>query len=167
MWSQPSSTRSKASGLTSTRLCRRAALMLMWIPTCCRPVPVHSRATSRHSLCDVILGDRLFIKAVCGSTPAVLDQQGGAGQGRRDCCLHGNYIILDKLVWRLDLINHLLRGSEITITSSANDCWFWPVLSINSPAVALFDTMLIYPLCNKTCRNVTEHQTPQGKNNRF
>lgn len=78
MWSQPSSVRSEASGYARTRLCRRAALMLMWIPTCCRPGPVHSRAASRHSLCDVIMGDRLLIRAVCGITPAVLDQQGRA-----------------------------------------------------------------------------------------
>lgn len=65
MWSEPSPAKAKASGQTSTSLCRRAALMLMWIPTCCRPGPVHSRATSRHALCDVILGDRLLIRAVC------------------------------------------------------------------------------------------------------
>lgn len=61
--------------------------MLMWIPTCCRPGPVHSRATSRHSLCDVILGDRLLIRAVRGITPAVLDQQGRAG-GLMSSSLH-------------------------------------------------------------------------------
>lgn len=53
--------------------------MLMWIPTCCRPGPVHSRATSRHAPCDVTLGGRLLIRAACGITPAVLDQQGRAG----------------------------------------------------------------------------------------
>lgn len=80
MWNQPNPARFKASGLTSTRLCTQAALIRMWIPTCYRPVPVHGRVSSCHSLRDVILGDRIFIRAVCGSTLVVLNQKHRMGE---------------------------------------------------------------------------------------
>lgn len=80
MWNQPNAARFKASDLTSTRHCTQAALILMWIPTCCRRVPVHGRVSSCHSLRDVILGDRIFIRAVCGSTLVVFNQKHRIGE---------------------------------------------------------------------------------------